>query len=124
MRARLIGGMPADLVGSLTGLTQGRFPVQPKRATPTIVATRASHAGRSAIFARAGAAGRSRCRTARSSASGYTKRLGRFIQLRDAYGNTYTYGHLRLAVARRSTGRRAASTSRPETEPVAAHPDR
>ncbi|HEV2813936.1 MAG TPA: lytic transglycosylase domain-containing protein, partial [Solirubrobacteraceae bacterium] len=27
MRARLIGGMPSDLVGSLTGLTQGRFPV-------------------------------------------------------------------------------------------------
>ena len=27
MRARLIGGLPADLVGSLTGLTQGHFPV-------------------------------------------------------------------------------------------------
>jgi soluble lytic murein transglycosylase-like protein len=27
MRARFIGGMPADLVGSLSGLTQGRFPV-------------------------------------------------------------------------------------------------
>ena len=30
LRARLIGGLPADLVGSLTGLTQGRFPVQAK----------------------------------------------------------------------------------------------
>ena len=30
MRARVIGGLPADLVGSLTGLTQGRFPVQAK----------------------------------------------------------------------------------------------
>ena len=27
LRARVIGGMPADLVGSLTGLTQGHFPV-------------------------------------------------------------------------------------------------
>ena len=27
MRARLIGGLPMDLVGSLTGLTQGRFPI-------------------------------------------------------------------------------------------------
>ena len=27
MRARLIGGLPTDLVGSLTGLTQGMFPV-------------------------------------------------------------------------------------------------
>ena len=30
MRARVIGGLPADLVGSLTGLTQGRFPVHAK----------------------------------------------------------------------------------------------
>jgi hypothetical protein len=31
---------------------------------------------------------------------GHTKRLGRFIQLRDVYGNTYTYGHLKkLSVA-------------------------
>ncbi|MDX6661175.1 MAG: hypothetical protein QOJ55_1997, partial [Solirubrobacteraceae bacterium] len=27
LRAKLIGGMPADLVGSLTGLTEGHFPV-------------------------------------------------------------------------------------------------
>ena len=31
LRAQLIGGLPADLVGSLTGLTQGRFPVQRER---------------------------------------------------------------------------------------------
>src|SRR6185503_621024 len=30
MRARLVGGIPPDLVGSLTGLTQGRFPVAAK----------------------------------------------------------------------------------------------
>src|SRR5205823_13538751 len=30
LRARLIGGLPADLVGSLTGLTQGHFPVHAK----------------------------------------------------------------------------------------------
>src|SRR5258708_21736913 len=49
MRARLIGGMPADLVGSLTGLTEGRFPV---------AATSRYAQGRHAtnIFARAGAA--------------------------------------------------------------------
>ena len=36
MRARFIGGMPADLVGSLSGLTQGRFPVHAaSRSTPT-----------------------------------------------------------------------------------------
>ena len=31
LRARVIGGLPADLVGSLTGLTQGRFPVRATR---------------------------------------------------------------------------------------------
>ena len=30
LRAQVIGGMPANLVGSLTGLTQGRFPVLAK----------------------------------------------------------------------------------------------
>ena len=30
LRARVIGGLPSNLVGSLTGLTQGRFPVQAK----------------------------------------------------------------------------------------------
>src|SRR5919106_1816356 len=30
MRAQIIGGLPSDLVGSLTGLTQGRFPVHAK----------------------------------------------------------------------------------------------
>jgi hypothetical protein len=30
LRARLISGLPADLVGSLTGLTQGHFPVHAK----------------------------------------------------------------------------------------------
>ena len=30
LRARLIAGLPADLVGSLTGLTQGHFPVHAK----------------------------------------------------------------------------------------------
>ena len=35
MRARLISGLPADLVGSLTGLTQGHFPVHARPATRT-----------------------------------------------------------------------------------------
>ena len=30
MRAQVIGGLPSDLVGSLTGLTQGRFPIHAK----------------------------------------------------------------------------------------------
>ena len=30
LRAQVIGGLPSNLVGSLTGLTQGRFPIQAK----------------------------------------------------------------------------------------------
>ncbi len=30
MRAQIIGGLPGDLIGSLTGLTQGRFPIHAK----------------------------------------------------------------------------------------------
>ena len=36
MRARVIGGLPSNFVGSLTGLTQGHFPVaRARRPTPT-----------------------------------------------------------------------------------------
>ena len=35
LRARLIAGVPGDLAGSLTGLTEGRFPVYAAPATPT-----------------------------------------------------------------------------------------
>ena len=34
LRAQLIGGLPANLVGSLTGLTEGRFPVAAKATLP------------------------------------------------------------------------------------------
>ena len=91
LRARLIGSIPADLVGSLTGLTQGRFPVD--------APTRYARSGRTAdLFAAAG----SRVvavQDGRVVRIGLTERLGRFVQLRDVYGNTYTYGRLG-AVAR------------------------
>ena len=42
MRARFIGGMPADLVGSLSGLTQGRFPVHAKAMYADDISERAA----------------------------------------------------------------------------------
>jgi hypothetical protein len=101
MRARLIGGMPADLVGSLTGLTQGRFPV----------AARARYADarkrRTDVFARAGAAvvavqDAKVLRVARTS-----------VTLRDVYGNKYTYAHLRKVARSYAVGRRPAVRVRP-----------
>ena len=62
LRAKLIGGLPAGLVGSLTGLTQGHFPVHARAkyadAPPELDrgATRGARVGgRAHIFARQGA---------------------------------------------------------------------
>jgi murein DD-endopeptidase MepM/ murein hydrolase activator NlpD len=120
MRARLIGGLPADLVGSLTGLTQGHFPVHAKaryaddisdtalakkrmRAHPpgnaaVPVASSSTRRGIN-VFAKAGSPVIA-VQDGKIIKMGRTDRLGKFIQLRDVYGNTYTYGHLKkLSVA-------------------------
>ena len=113
MRARLIGGLPADLVGSLTGLTQGHFPVNAKATYADDLSERDAQqedrqgpqrrACRSRPT-RAAAGSTSTPRPARPAIAtqdgrvvkiGKTKRLGRFIQLQDVYGNTYTYAHLK-----------------------------
>jgi len=110
MRARLIGGLPVDFVGSLTGLTQGRFPIH-ARATYAggLVAgkrTRRVKQGNAAFVvgsdpARQGIDVFSRehapvvaVNDGRVVAIGQTARLGRFVRLQDTFGNTYTYGHL------------------------------
>jgi soluble lytic murein transglycosylase-like protein len=88
LRARLIGGLPTDLVGSLTGLTQGRFPVH-ARATYA-----RPHRGGIDIFSRAGAPVIA-VQDGKIVGMGHSSRLGRFMRLRDPYGNTYTYAHLK-----------------------------
>jgi hypothetical protein len=110
LRARVIGGMPADLVGSLTGLTQGHFPVAARAAyadgLDAKAATRRVHGTNAAvpvegdpsrrsinIFARAGAPVIA-VNDGRIVKLGTNKRLGRFVVLQDVYGNRYTYSHL------------------------------
>jgi hypothetical protein len=111
MRARLIGGLPTDLVGSLSGLTQGHFPVfararyaddiaERQAARRAAVGTNAampvdSDATRRGIdiFAKAGAPVIA-VQDGTITAMGASKRLGRYVKLRDVYGNTYTYAHL------------------------------
>ncbi len=111
MRARLISGLPADLVGSLTGLTQGHFPVHAEaRYADDISPTKAgkkvkkgnaanpieSSATRKGIniYAKAGSPVIA-VQDGRIVKIGNDDRLGNFIMLRDAYGNTYTYGRLK-----------------------------
>jgi Transglycosylase SLT domain/Peptidase family M23 len=112
MRARLIGGLPADLVGSLTGLTQGHFPVHAKARYADDISEQEARTriakGHNAsipvdssstrrgikIFAKAGSPVIA-TQDGQIVGLGATKRLGRYIKLRDVYGNTYTYGHLK-----------------------------
>lgn len=107
LRAQVIGGLPSNLVGSLTGLTQGRFPVQArstyagqlkasqKRVREGNAAMLVESTGRRGIkiFSREGAPAVA-VNDGRIVAVGQTKRLGRYVKLQDVYGNTYTYGHL------------------------------
>jgi hypothetical protein len=109
LRARLIGGMPSQLIGALTGLVQGHFPV----AAPATyaddsverLATRRITAGNAAeviasdsakgtsIYARRGAPVIA-VNDGKIVKIGRSKRLGRYVELQDETGNVYTYANL------------------------------
>jgi hypothetical protein len=107
MRAQVIGGLPSDLIGSLTGLTQGRFPiaaratyadavrVRGRKVRGTASASSASPTPRRSIdvFSRDRASAIA-VNDGRVVRIGRSKALGRFVVLQDVYGNTYTYGNL------------------------------
>jgi murein DD-endopeptidase MepM/ murein hydrolase activator NlpD len=116
LRAQLIGGIPADLIGSLTGLTEGHFPVAAKARYADDIseqnAQRKIAQGHNAampvdanssrtginIYAKAGSPVVA-VQDGRIVRIGHSQRLGRFIMLQDGYGNTYTYGHLKKIAA-------------------------
>jgi murein DD-endopeptidase MepM/ murein hydrolase activator NlpD len=111
LRSRLIAGYPPDFVGSLTGLTEGRFPVAARAKYADDAAARAAQARIKA--------GQNAARVISSSADrrgidifshkgaaviatndgvvkdvGSSKRNGNYIVLQDVYGNQYTYSQL------------------------------
>ena len=111
LRAKLIGGLPADLIGSLTGLTQGHFPVHARaRYADDLSAADAQKRvkkGKNAAIPIAGAAKRRSIDIYAKKGSpviavqdgrvvkiGKSKSIGRYLVLQDAYGNRYTYGNL------------------------------
>jgi hypothetical protein len=99
LRARLLGGTPQELVGALTGLTQSRFPVHaPSHFADGFVPARGSQARAgtipaTTIYSQAGAPVIA-VQDGQIARIGDSPELGRFISLRDAYGNTYTYAQL------------------------------
>jgi hypothetical protein len=116
LRARLIAGIPGDLVGSLTGLTEGRFPVAARaRYADDLAEAEAERRIRRGENAARVVEGRESRRGidifTRHGAPivavndgvikriGRSKRIGIFIELQDVYGNRYRYSGLR-SVAR------------------------
>ncbi len=100
LRAKLVGGMPADLVSSLTGLTDGLFPVHAAAkyaddVTETAILAHQASAQTTAtnIYAQPGAPVIA-VKDGLITASGQSPSLGRFVALRDGAGNTYTYSQL------------------------------
>ena len=116
LRAKLITGVPADLVGSLTGLTEGRFPVYARARYADDLAEREASKrvkkGQNAanvvsskddrgsidVFARQGSPVVA-VNDGEIKKIGKSKKLGRYIQLQDVYGNTYTYSGLGIGLA-------------------------
>jgi hypothetical protein len=110
LRAKLIGGMPADLVGSLTGLTEGHFPVAARATYADDLndarATRRVRSGNAAVPVNSDKNRRAINIYSRAGAPviavndgvirrvGRSKSLGNYVVLEDAYGNQYTYAHL------------------------------
>ncbi len=99
--ARLLGGLPSDLVDALSGLAQGRPPVagpaEPLAGEPATTLRLRTRRAADVVAVADGVVVR----------IGSTSRLGRYLQLRDVFGNTYTYGALgRLARRYRLPGDR------------------
>ncbi|HEX2086747.1 MAG TPA: lytic murein transglycosylase, partial [Solirubrobacteraceae bacterium] len=132
MRARLVGGLPTDLVGSLTGLTQGRFPLDGRARYADDLSEREAHRkisrGENAavpvtgdstrrgilIFAHPGTPAVA-THDGTVVARGANPRLGRYVKVRDAYGNTYTYARLAELEASHPVPKRGAKPQARET---------
>ncbi len=93
LRAKVIGGLPDDLVGGLTELTQGRFPVVARAR----YANRPSRRGPSPqsldIFTKEGAPVVA-VNDGIVRKIGLSRRLGRYLILEDWSGNRYLYARL------------------------------
>ena len=111
LRARLIAGVPADLVGSLTGLTEGRFPVAARARYADDLkereATKRVRRGQNAANVVASSEGRRSIEIFAKQGSpivatndgvikkiGSKRGIGRYIVLQDVYGNRYMYSNL------------------------------
>src|SRR5437763_9705490 len=112
LRAKLIAGVPGDLIGSLTGLTEGRFPVAAAATyaddpVEKMMNQRKLKAGQNAAKVITGSNAQAIDIFAKKGApvvavnDGVVKKIGtdpkrgRYLVLQDVYGNQYRYNGLR-----------------------------
>jgi hypothetical protein len=101
LRAQLLGGTPPELLSAITGLTESRFPVHAEAhfsdGFPAARAGGVDLPGKTlagtVIYAPEGAPVIA-VQDGELTADGESPTLGRYVSLRDAYGNTYTYAQL------------------------------
>ncbi|HWD75510.1 MAG TPA: lytic murein transglycosylase [Solirubrobacteraceae bacterium] len=110
LRAQLIGGIPSGLIGALTGLVQGHFPVAApaKYADDNVVslAKKKVKTSNASIAINANPATKGTSIFAKKGSPviavndgkivkvGTSRQLGHYIELQDATGNIYTYADL------------------------------
>jgi hypothetical protein len=110
LRAKLIGGIPSQLIGALTGLVEGHFPVaapakyadssvvklaKKKVKTPNaaIAIDSNPNAKGTSIFAKKNSPVIA-VNDGKIVGIGTSPQLGNYVKLQDATGNIYTYAHL------------------------------
>jgi murein DD-endopeptidase MepM/ murein hydrolase activator NlpD len=100
LRAQLLDGTPPELLGAITGLTEARFPVYAPShfsdgfpSVPAGAGTAARTLVGTTIYSQVGAPVIA-VQDGEVVQVGDSPSLGRFVALRDAYGNTYVYADL------------------------------
>ena len=110
LRAQLVGGMPKSFINSLTGLVQGHFPVaapakyaddavlklaksRVKGSNAAVTVQSNPNSKGTSIYADAGSPVIA-VNDGKVVKIGQSKQLGRYVELQDATGNTYTYANL------------------------------
>ena len=110
LRAQLIGGMPKAMIGALTGLVEGHFPVaapakyaddsvlklaktRVKTSNAAVPVQSDPNSKGTAIYAKKGSPVIA-VNDGKVVKIGNSPTLGRYLELQDATGNTYTYANL------------------------------
>jgi hypothetical protein len=115
LRAKLVAGIPDELITSLSDLVEGRFPVAARSrwSSDNVIATAHLHrrTDQASTTVSSGSATATAILARQNSpviavndgkivAIGDSRALGHYVRLQDATGNTYTYAHLGSVAAR------------------------